>query len=115
MTNLFSCEPYIIYRGSALDVLPNLQPVDCVITSPPYYKQRTYGVNPSELGRESSVVEYIANLVNVFKAVSLAPWGSIWVNLGDKRGKFGELVGIPERFCIAMNDAGFYQIGRAHV
>jgi site-specific DNA-methyltransferase (adenine-specific) len=110
MSISFSCEPFSILRGSALDVLPNLQPVDCVITSPPYYNQRTYGVNPNELGRESSLGEYIANLVNVFKAVPLAPWGSIWVNIGDKRGEFGELLGIPERFCIAMNDAGFYRI-----
>src|ERR1019366_6358448 len=110
MTDLFSCEPYIIHRGSALDVLPSLPPVDCVVTSPPYYQQRLYGTNAGELGREPSVAEYIANLINVFKAVLLAPWGSIWVNIGDKRGEFGELLGIPERFCIAMNDAGFYRI-----
>ena len=110
MTDLFSCEPYIIHRGSALDVLPNLPPVDCVVTSPPYYQQRLYGTNSSELGKESSVGEYIANLVNVFKAIPLAPWASVWVNIGDKRGKFGELLGIPERFLIAMNEAGFYRI-----
>jgi DNA modification methylase len=56
------------------------------------------------------VAEYIGNLVIVFKAIPLAPWGSIWVNIGDKRGKQGELLDIPERFCIAMNDAGFYRI-----
>src|ERR1035441_2985109 len=110
MSISFSCEPFSILRGSALDVLPNLPPVDCVVTSPPYYQQRLYGTNAGELGRESSLGEYIANLVNVFKAVPLAPWGSIWVNIGDKRGKFGELLGIPERFCIAMSDAGFYLV-----
>jgi hypothetical protein len=59
------------------------------------------------------VAEYIDNLVDVFKAIPLEPWGSIWVNIGDKRGKQGELLGIPERFCIAMNDAGFYRIDNA--
>ena len=110
MTNLISCEPYIIYRGSALDVLPNLSAVDCVVTSPPYFQQRTYGLSTNELGKERSVGEYITNLVNVFKAIRLAPWASIWVNIGDKRGKKGELLGIPERFVIAMGDAGFYRI-----
>jgi hypothetical protein len=32
------------------------------------------------------------------------------VNIGDKRGKQGEQLGISERFCIAMCGAGFYRI-----
>ena len=35
------------------------------------------------------MVEYISNLVEVFRATPLEPWGSIWVNIGDKRGKQG--------------------------
>jgi hypothetical protein len=110
MTDLFTCEPYIIHRGSALDVLPNLPMVDSVITSPPYFKQRSYGTNPNELGREPSVGEYITKLVNVFRAIPLEPWGSIWVNLGDKRGKRGELLRIPHLFADEMSKAGFYLI-----
>src|SRR5690242_6435848 len=112
MNSLFSCEPFSILRGNTLEVLKNQlhAKVDCVITSPPYYNQRRYGSDSSEMGRESSVAEYIDSLVNVFKTISLEPWASIWVNIGDKRGKYGELLGIPERFCIAMNDAGFYRI-----
>src|SRR5580704_9854414 len=106
----FSSAPFFILRGNAIDVLATLQTkVDSVITSPPYYQQRSYGASASELGRESSVAEYISNLVAVFKAVLLNPWGSIWVNIGDKRGKQGEL-NIPQRFCIAMSDAGFFLI-----
>jgi site-specific DNA-methyltransferase (adenine-specific) len=105
-----SCEPYIIHRGNALDVLPNLAAVDCVVTSPPYFQQRTYGTSHSELGKESTVGEYIANLVNVFRAMPLEPWASIWVNIGDKRGRHGELLNIPGRFCIGMSDAGFYLV-----
>jgi DNA modification methylase len=56
------------------------------------------------------VPEYIGNLVDVFRAIPLEPWGNIWVNIGDKRGRQGELLDIPERFCIAMCDAGFYRI-----
>jgi DNA modification methylase len=100
---------FFIIRGNAIEVLKELQTnVDSVITSPPYYQQRSYGASTSELGRESSVAEYITNLVKVFKAMPLNPWGSIWVNIGDKRGKSGGLLNIPQRFCIEMCDAGFH-------
>src|SRR6266496_5101868 len=72
------------------------------VTSPAYYQQRIYGTSTSELGTEPSVAEYIGNLVDVFRAIPLAPWGSIWVNIGDKRAKNGSLLSIPARFRIAM-------------
>jgi site-specific DNA-methyltransferase (adenine-specific) len=107
----FSCEPFYIIRGNAIEVLKQLPTkADCVISSPPYYQQRIYGTSSSELGREPSVAEYIGNLVDVFRAAPLEPWGNIWVNIGDKRGKQGELLNIPQRFCIAMSDAGFFLI-----
>jgi DNA modification methylase len=82
----FSFDPFSIIRGDAIEVLKQLQnKVDCVITSPPYYQQRSYGASTNELGREPSVAEYISNLVGIFKAIPLNPWGSIWVNIGDKR------------------------------
>ena len=81
----FSCEPFYILSGNAIDVLTKLQTkVDCVVTSPPYYQQRNYGTSVSELGREASVTEYISSLVAVFKAIPLNSWGSVWVNIGDK-------------------------------
>jgi len=107
----FSCDPFFILRGNAIDVLATLQTkVDSVITSPAYYQQRIYGTSSYEMGKEHSVAEYISNLVDVFKAIPLEPWGSIWVNIGDKRSKQGELLNIPQRFCIAMSDAGFHLI-----
>ena len=111
MSISFACEPFSIIRGNAIEVLKQLPTrVDAVITSPAYYQQRIYGTSSSELGRESSVAEYISNLVEAFRATPLEPWGSIWVNIGDKRGKRGELLGIPERFVTSMCDAGFYRI-----
>jgi DNA modification methylase len=111
MTISVPCQPFSIIRGNAIEVLKQLPTkVDCVITSSAYYQQRNYGTSASELGREPSVAEYIGNLVEVFRVTPLGPWGSIWVNIGDKRGKQGELLGVPERFCIAMCDAGFYRI-----
>jgi DNA modification methylase len=92
MSNIFACEPYSIILGNAIEVLKQLQPkVDCVVTSPPYYQQRSYGTDSAELGREPLVAEYIGNLVAVFKAIPLEPWASVWFNIGDKRGKQGEL------------------------
>jgi DNA modification methylase len=65
----FSCKPFYILRGNAIEVVKQLPTkVDSVITSPAYYQQRIYGTSSSELGRESSVAEYISNLVDVFKA-----------------------------------------------
>jgi site-specific DNA-methyltransferase (adenine-specific) len=107
----FSFDPFSIIKGNSIEMLKQLQTrVDCVITSPPYFMQRSYGMSASELGREPSVAEFISNLVDVFKAIPLNPWGSVWVNIGDKRGKHGELLGIPERFVTSMCDAGFYRI-----
>jgi site-specific DNA-methyltransferase (adenine-specific) len=111
MSNIFACNPYSIIRGNAVEVLKQLpQRVDCVVTSPPYYQQRSYGTDSAELGRESCLSEYFANLVAVFKAIPLEPWASVWVNIGDKRGKQGELLRIPHRFADAMAEAGFYLI-----
>ena len=80
MANSFSCEPFAITRGNAIEVLEQPQnKVGLVITSPAYYQQRIYGTSVSELGREPPVAEYISNLVDVFRATPLEPWGSIWV------------------------------------
>jgi DNA modification methylase len=103
-----------IHRGDALQRLLELKQariiVDTIVTSPPYLQKRQYGRSSQELGRELTVSDYIQNLVKIFLAIPLAPWGSVWVNVGDKRGKHGELLDIPERFCVAMSDAGFYRI-----
>lgn len=102
-------KPYAVYCGSALDVVSRFDfRVDCVITSPPYFRQRNYGDNATEIGQEQTVNEFIGALVGVFNAIPLEPWGSVWVNLGDKRGSKRELLGIPHRFAIGMMDAGWH-------
>jgi DNA modification methylase len=66
----FSCEPFSIIRGNAIEVVKQLPTkVDSVVTSPAYYQQRTYGTSSSEMGQETSMAEYISNLVDVFKAI----------------------------------------------
>jgi site-specific DNA-methyltransferase (adenine-specific) len=101
-------EPFAILTGDALDTLKRLPfPVDCVVSSPPYFRKRRYGKSGDELGNESSVEAYVANLVEVFKTIPLAEHGSIWVNLGDTRGEDGGLLRVPHRFAEAMVANGF--------
>ena len=75
-----------LYHGHALDVLRALpgESVDCVVTSPPYFGLRDYGVE-GQLGLEESPAEYVAALVEVFAEVKrvLAADGTFWLNLGD--------------------------------
>jgi DNA modification methylase len=113
----FSSKPYEIYCGDALETIRRLKAggtrFDCVCTSPPYFRQRHYGNNPREIGQEKcrgGLDSYISALVSIFKGIPLRPWASVWVNIGDKRGKEGELLGVPNRFVIAMQDAGFFLI-----
>jgi DNA modification methylase len=55
-----------------------------VITSPPYFGLRDYGVS-GQLGQEGDVDEWVANLRAVCRELQrvLAPHGSLWLNLGD--------------------------------
>lgn len=105
----FSVKPYANYCGDASSVIERLAThVDCVVTSPPYFNQRKYGEDNKELGQEKLVEEFIASLVKVFKSIKMNPWGNLWINIGNKRGKGGALMGVPSRFVVAMQDAGFF-------
>jgi DNA modification methylase len=76
-----------IIQGGAATALRNLpdESVDCIVSSPPYWRQRDYG-HPGQLGLERTPEEYIAKLVGVFAECRriLKPAGTCWVNLGDK-------------------------------
>ncbi|MHA1949692.1 MAG: DNA-methyltransferase [Candidatus Thorarchaeota archaeon] len=104
-------QQFEVHCGNALDVLNDLdKQVHTVVTSPPYYKKRTYGDSPSEIGDQSNkkleVDAYIQDLVDVFNAVDLHPAGSVWVNIGEKRN--GCLHMVPERFAMEMVKSGWY-------
>lgn len=62
----------------------NDQCVQTVVTSPPYWGLRDYGVE-GQLGLEPTPEEYVANLVAVFREVRrvLRDDGTLWLNLGD--------------------------------
>ena len=77
---------WTVLEGDARIELPTLaaKSVQCVVTSPPYWGLRDYGVD-GQLGLESTPEEYVANLVAVFREVRrvLRKDGTVWLNLGD--------------------------------
>lgn len=85
-----------VHIGDCRDVLPTLpaQSVHCVVTSPPYWGLRDYGVT-GQLGLEPTPEEYVANLVAVFREVRrvLRDDGTAWLNLGDSYAADGRGTG----------------------
>lgn len=129
-------------RVICADVLAGLAEIEAgsvqtCVTSPPYYGLRDYG-HADQIGREASPEEYVARLVDVFRAVRrvLREDGTLWLNLGDsytgaansggsgkqdseyravglqnKRGaglKSKDLIGIPWRVAFALQADGWF-------
>lgn len=94
--------------GDCRNILPSLPDklVQCVVTSPPYFGLRDYGVE-GQIGLEDSVEDYVNSLVNVFREVKriLKDDGTLWLNLGDSyagsgknRNKDGIDYGINQKY-----------------
>lgn len=75
-----------IHKVDVLDGLKMLpsNSIHCVVTSPPYWGLRDYGVL-GQLGLESTPEEYIAKMVLVFREIRrvLRNDGTLWLNIGD--------------------------------
>ncbi len=126
-----------VLLGSALDRLREMpsESVNCIVTSPPYWGLRDYGVE-GQLGLEATPQEYVARMVEVFEECRrvLRKDGTCWLNLGDsysdRGGKPGNvnlgqphtdkylnagsiglrpknLVGVPWRVAFALQEAGW--------
>lgn len=87
----------IILQGDALVQLKTLpsESIDCVVTSPPYWALRDYGVD-EQLGAEAHFSSFLKKLYDVFDEIRrvLKSTGTCFVNLGDtfsgyKVGKTG--------------------------
>ncbi len=78
-----------VIEGDCLEVLRTLpdESVNCVVTSPPYWALRDYGVD-GQLGLEPTFQEYINKLCDIFDEVKrvLKKDGTCWVNMGDIYG-----------------------------
>jgi len=81
-----------IEQGDCLDVIRTMpdECVQCVVTSPPYWGLRDYGVD-GQLGLEATPEEYLERMVDVFREVRrvLRGDGTIWLNLGDSYSSGG--------------------------
>lgn len=75
-----------IHTGDCRDVLPTLAEasVNCVVTSPPYFWLRDYGVD-GQVGHEDTVDAFVDVIASVFDQVRplLRDDGVVWLNLGD--------------------------------
>ncbi len=75
-----------VLQGDVFDMLATLPDdhFDCVVTSPPYWGLRDYGVK-GQIGLEPTLAEHLEVMVRVFAEVHrvLKPTGTCWVNYGD--------------------------------
>lgn len=81
--------------------------IDLVVTSPPYWQKRDYGV-AGQLGQESTPAAYtdaIMDCLTEWKR-TLTPTGSVFLNVGDSYHRRA-LAGIPGRIEAAAADKGW--------
>ncbi len=78
--------------GDSLELLPKLanESIQCCVTSPPYWGLRDYE-HSAQIGSEPSPVDYVQNLVKVFREVkrTLRDDGTLWLNIGDGYARNG--------------------------
>jgi DNA modification methylase len=86
-----------IRQGDWIEVLRTMpdESVHCVVTSPPYWGLRDYGVS-GQLGLERTPDEYVAKMVEGFREVRrvLRNDGTLWLNLGDSYSGGGNYRGV---------------------
>jgi DNA modification methylase len=124
-----------LYVGDARDVLAGMPDgsADCIVTSPPYWGKRNYGV-VGQYGCEPDPAAYVETLRAVFAEGRrvLADDGTCWLNLGDSYSVGGggatglhaylgrhltahrvpgmrakNLLGVPWRVAFALQDDGW--------
>ncbi len=82
----------MIINADVLSGLAQLgdESVQCVVTSPPYWALRDYGVD-GQIGLEETPEEYLDKMVEVFREVRrvLRKDGTAWVNMGDSYATSG--------------------------
>lgn len=96
---------FAIIQGDVRERLGELadESVDCVVTSPPYWALRDYGVD-GQIGLERSPFVYVRVIRNVFRQVRrvLKRSGTLWLNMGDtyiagQSGGIGDLSNVTSQ------------------
>ena len=99
-----------IYHGDNLALLTEWPEglADCIVTSPPYYRQRDYAGESRQVGLEETPQAYVRRLVEIFGQCRrvLKESGSLWLVIGDKYDG-GEQLGLPWRVALALIDDGW--------
>jgi site-specific DNA-methyltransferase (adenine-specific) len=105
-----------ILVGDAHDRLSRLPEcsVDCVVTSPPYFRLRNYQ-QAGQIGLEAHVDQWVERLRQVLGELQrvLVPTGSVWLNLGDSYGTGTDganaksLLFAPERLAFVLASDGW--------
>jgi len=77
---------WTIFAGDARKILPHIaeDSFQCVVTSPPYFWQRDYGVS-GQIGLEPSIEAYVHDVCDTMDLVkrALDKKGLLFLNLGD--------------------------------
>lgn len=120
MKPYYTDDSVTLYHGDALMVARTLADdvVDCIVTSPPYFGLRDYGID-GQYGLEASPAEYVETMRALFSELRrvLADDGTLWLNIGDSyagglhRCDYGlpqkSLMLIPWRVAQALQDEGW--------
>ena len=98
-----------IYNSSCGDLFHlEDESIQTVITSPPYFQMRNYGIGKKQLGLEKDVLNFINNLCVLFEDTKrvLKEEGSLFVNINDCVID-GQYQSVPEFFLIEMRRRGW--------
>ncbi|GGE09011.1 DNA methyltransferase [Psychroflexus salis] len=110
----FHTESVDIYNKSSID-LSELEDgsVQTVVTSPPYFDMRDYGIGKDQLGHQETAKAFIDELVPYFNEVNrvMKDEGSLFVNIND-RIKDGQYQMVPEMFLIEMGKRGWRYVDK---
>jgi len=109
----YSDDQVTLYLGDAVEVARTLDDgsADCIVTSPPYFGLRDYGVE-GQYGLEKSPAEYVETMRGLFTELRrvLADDGTLWLNIGDSYASCiapKNLLGVPWRVAFALQDDGW--------
>lgn len=98
-----------IYRGDARRLPDHISTnsVDLIVTSPPYWRKRDYGIK-GQIGQEKTSEEYVAAIIMALQDWRrvLRPSGSVFLNIGDTYWH-KSLQGIPSLVEASARRAGW--------
>lgn len=110
MSTYYQDDTVTLLLGDTIEQMRTLPDgsVDCVVTSPPYFGLRDYG-NPGQYGLEETPAAYVETMRKVFTEVRrvMADDGTLWLNLGDSYGTDRQLLMLPARVALALQQDGW--------